>query len=208
MDENDVVLSPSPDPAAPVETSSPASPDPDPVAPVEPSPSPEPEPEPVAPDPAEPAPVSPSDEDLTGGGEDVDQQPGQSDAELQPGQVEQQPVEILTPGVSGGSNIPAVVWAMTPQQTSTVDELELVNVETFALSPITSSTGLKGILLDILGPYDNIVTQYKYQQNTSSNYTYINEVTPDYPWIASAALFITLMVSLFSLLKRGLSWMR
>lgn len=85
---------------------------------------------------------------------------------------------------------------------------EFVGIETFALSPIESSTGLKGILLDILGPYDNIVTQYKYQQSNNQYYTYVNEITPDYPWIASACLFIALMVSVFGLLKRGLSWMK
>ena len=85
---------------------------------------------------------------------------------------------------------------------------ELVGIETFALSPIESSTGLKGILLDILGPYDNIVTQFKYQQSNNSYYTYVNEITPDYPWIASAVLFIALLVSLFGLLKRGMSWMK
>ena len=85
---------------------------------------------------------------------------------------------------------------------------DLVGIETFALSPIETSTGLKGILLDILGPYDNIVTQFKYQQSNNSYYTYVIEVTPDYPWIASAALFIVLLVSLFGLLKRSMSWMK
>ena len=84
----------------------------------------------------------------------------------------------------------------------------LDNVETFQLSPIEDSTGLKGVLLRILGPYDNIVTQYRYQQSNNQYYTYVNEVTPDYPWIASAALFIALLVSLFGLLKRSMSWMK
>lgn len=88
------------------------------------------------------------------------------------------------------------------------ESLTFVGVETFALSPITSSTGLKGILLDVIGPYDNVVTQFKYQQNTSSNYSYVNEVTPDYPWIASAVLFIVLLLSVFRAFGRCLSWMR
>ena len=85
---------------------------------------------------------------------------------------------------------------------------ELVGIETFALSPIESSTGLKGILLDILGPYDNIVTQYKYQQSNNQYYTYVNEITPDYPWIASACLFIALVISIFGFLRRSIAWMR
>lgn len=87
------------------------------------------------------------------------------------------------------------------------EDAELVGVDVLALSPIESSSGLKGVLLEVLGPYDNIVTQYKYQQNTSTNYTYVNEVTPDYPWIASAALFIVLIWSLFGLVRRSL-WLK
>lgn len=88
------------------------------------------------------------------------------------------------------------------------EDAELVGIETFALSPVVSSSGLKGILLDILGPYDTVVTQYKYQQGNNSYYTYVNDISPDYPWIASAALFIALVLSVFSLLKRSMSWMK
>lgn len=97
----------------------------------------------------------------------------------------------------------------TRSQLENNQELELAGIETFALSPITSSSGLKGILLEVIGPYDNVVTQYKYQQANNSYYTYVNEITPDYPWIASAGLFIALVISLFSLLKRSFStWLR
>ena len=97
----------------------------------------------------------------------------------------------------------------TRSQLDDSSELELAGIETFALSPITSSSGLKGVLLDVIGPYDNVVTQYKYQQANNSYYTYVNEITPDYPWIASAALFIVLIISLFSLLKRSFSiWLK
>lgn len=85
---------------------------------------------------------------------------------------------------------------------------ELLDVETYALSPITSSSGLKGVLLDVIGPYDNIVTQFTYRQNQSTNLSYVNEVTPDYPWIASAVLFIVLLCALFRLVGRFFSWMR
>lgn len=87
------------------------------------------------------------------------------------------------------------------------EDAELIGVESYALSPVTSSSGLKGVLLEILGPYDNIVTQYQYRQNSSTNYSYVNEVTPDYPWIASAVLFIVLLWSIFGLLRRGI-WMK
>lgn len=84
-----------------------------------------------------------------------------------------------------------------------LEDWELVGVETYALSPITPSdaSGLKKILLEILGPYDNIATQFKYQQQNNSYYTYVNEITPDYPWIASAVLFIVLVISLFRMFR-------
>lgn len=74
---------------------------------------------------------------------------------------------------------------------------EEFGVQVMVLGPITSSTGLKGIMLDIIGPYDGIVTQYRYMQNSSTNYTYVNDVQPDYPWLFSAGLFIVLIWSLF-----------
>lgn len=106
-------------------------------------------------------------------------------------------------GLLAGSAVPS------SDVSNEVDEgWEFVGVETFALSPITSSTGLKGVLLDVVGPYDNIVTQYQYRQNTSTNYSYVNEITPDYPWIFSSVLFIVLLLSVFRLFGRCLSWMK
>lgn len=74
---------------------------------------------------------------------------------------------------------------------------EEYGVQVMALSPIESSTGLKGILLDLFGPYDGIVVQYRYIANSTNNYTYVNDVQPDYPWLCSALLFIAVIYSLF-----------
>lgn len=98
---------------------------------------------------------------------------------------------------------PVVVIQQIPEPVEETWTLD--GIETYALSPIQSSSGLKGILLDTIGPYDNIITQYKYQANTSSNYSYVHETTPDYPWIASALLFIILVHGVFSFF-RGLLW--
>lgn len=108
---------------------------------------------------------------------------------------------------------PAAVPGSLPVDGATQAELleagyTFEGIETYALSPITSSTGLKGILLELLGPYDNIVTQYQYRQNTSSNYSYVNEITPDFPWIFSAVLFIVLVWSVFRLLGVLLGWLK
>lgn len=80
---------------------------------------------------------------------------------------------------------------------------ELDGIETFALSPITPSdaTGLKKALLEVIGSYDNVVTQYRYMQDGSTRYTYVNEITPDYPWIFSAILFIVLIASIFRIFR-------
>lgn len=91
---------------------------------------------------------------------------------------------------------------------SVLDEPVCVGVETFSLSPVTSSEGLKGVLLDVLGPYDTVVTQYKYQQGSNQYYSYVNDIQPDYPWIASAVLFILLLCCSFRFLGRCFSWMK
>ena len=84
---------------------------------------------------------------------------------------------------------------------------ELVDIQTYALAPITTSSGLKGVILGVIGPYDNVVTQYKYQQGNNSYYTYVNEITPDYPWIGSCLLFIAMVVCIFQLIRRMLGWL-
>lgn len=86
--------------------------------------------------------------------------------------------------------------------------LESADVQVLSLSPITSSAGLKGVLLDVIGPYDNIVTQYRYQQSGNSYYSYVNEITPDWPWIGSCLLFIVLVSCIFKLIGRMLGWMK
>lgn len=182
--------------SSPPPASDPPSPpvsDPVPVSPPEPvTPS-----EPPAVDVIPAAPPSDSDVDLGDVGE-----------ELPPASVDGDPSEDEDPSEDITVTAPAHFWSnyLSPPVQQVSNELELTSVETFQLSPITgaNSSGLKKVLLDVIGPYDNIVTQYRYQQNTSSNYTYINEVTPDYPWIASAALFIVLLWSLFALLRRRL----
>ena len=214
----------------------PSVPEPAPVDPSpEPTPAPEPV-EPLPSDPYQPpqddssgSVVLPGEDSTVGGeqlpGGDENQQPGQAlpgdDEQISGDLTENPPVadeDLLPPvddSVQGGfvSNLPGwladrVYGQQTQQPVNSPVELILDNVETFQLSPIEDSTGLKGVLLRIIGPYDNIVTQYRYQQSTNQYYTYVNEVTPDYPWIASAALFIALLLSLFGLLKRSMSWMK
>lgn len=211
---------PAPEPA-PVDPPSEPTPAPE-LAPVDPLPEPTPAPEPApvdppseptpAPEPVEPLPSDPVGPSPSDPVEDV-VPPGSDSSPVDPSPVDPLPVD--PPSSSDGfvSNLPGwladrVYGQQTQQPVNSPVELILDNVETFQLSPIEDSTGLKGVLLRIIGPYDNIVTQYRYQQSNNQYYTYVNEVTPDYPWIASAALFIALLLSLFGLLKRGMSWMK
>lgn len=69
-------------------------------------------------------------------------------------------------------------------------------IQTYALNPITSSDGLKGVLLDVLGPYDAVVVEYRYQA-TSGNYQYVREIQYDWPWLGSLAVFLVLLWSVF-----------
>lgn len=83
-------------------------------------------------------------------------------------------------------------------------ELELAGREAdeivvYALDPITAddTSGLKSVLLSVLGPYENIVTEYRYMNNNQSYYSYLREITPDYPWFGSLAVFLVLLFSVF-----------
>lgn len=72
-------------------------------------------------------------------------------------------------------------------------------VQTVPNTPVTSGTGLKGILISLFGSYDPTITQFRYQSNTSTNYTYVNDISPDFPWLCSAAIFGLMIFCLFRL---------
>lgn len=86
---------------------------------------------------------------------------------------------------------------------------EADEIVTYALDPITAenTSGLKSVLLDILGPYENIVTEYRYMNNNQSYYSYMREITPDYPWFGSLAVFLILLFSVFRI-GGNLLWKR
>lgn len=65
-----------------------------------------------------------------------------------------------------------------------------VGIVAQSLEPITPSnaTGLKKIMLTLLGNYESIVTDYRYQ-NSNGTWQYLREIQPDYVWLVSAAVF-------------------
>lgn len=73
-------------------------------------------------------------------------------------------------------------------------------IDPYSLAPVTPSntTGLKSVLVSILGNYDPIVAQYQY--NNGSNYSYIREIQPDYVWLVSAGIFAILLYCTWRLL--------
>lgn len=82
-----------------------------------------------------------------------------------------------------------------------LDEGELMGVSTFSLNPITpdDATGLKAILLELIGDYDAIVVEYSYE-NTNGYTSYVREIQYDYPWLCACGLFV---IVLFCILRGG-----
>lgn len=79
------------------------------------------------------------------------------------------------------------------------DIMPLAAVQSGPNTPVTSSTGLKGIMIDLLGPYEPTITQLRYQAYNSSNYSYVNQIEKDWPWIISAGIFAIVLYSVFRL---------
>ena len=70
-----------------------------------------------------------------------------------------------------------------------LSQREADEIVTYALDPITSAntTGLKSVLLGIIGPYENIVTEYRYMNSNNQYYSYLG----------SLAVFLVLLFSVF-----------
>lgn len=84
---------------------------------------------------------------------------------------------------------------------SLLDNLDLVGVEVYGLSPVTPSdtTGLKSVLLEFIGEYDPVIVEYEYQNNNNQYTSYLREVQPDYVWLASCGMLALFVLSLFKL---------
>lgn len=112
-------------------------------------------------------------------------------------------VETETTVPSGETVVvsPDVTVNVTNEALASSDEGQLVGVTTFGLNPVTSSdaTGLKAILLDLIGDYDAIVVEYSYE-NTNGYTSYVREIQYDYPWLCACGLFV---IVLFCILRGG-----
>lgn len=89
----------------------------------------------------------------------------------------------------------------TPQDlfsSPSAEDPQLIGIETYSLEPITpaDTSGLKAVLLSVLGDYESIVTEYRYE-NYNGSYGYIREVQPDYVFLCSAGVFALLLWCVF-----------
>ena len=79
------------------------------------------------------------------------------------------------------------------------DTITDVNIFT-SVAPVTPSdtSGLKAVLLGLLGNYDPVIVEYQYQSSQGYN-NYLREVQPDYVWLCSFALLALMIFCIFRL---------
>ena len=60
-----------------------------------------------------------------------------------------------------------------------------------SVAPVTpsASNGFKKVVLSLIGNYDPVIVEYRYQNTSSSTYGYLRQVEHDYPWLCSCAIF-------------------
>lgn len=77
-----------------------------------------------------------------------------------------------------------------------------VSVALMSVAPITpeSTSGLKAVLLSVIGDYDPVVVEYEYRNSNNTGYSYLREILPDYPWCAS---FIMLALFVYCIFRLG-----
>lgn len=75
---------------------------------------------------------------------------------------------------------------------------ELVN-ETVTTYSVTASdtSGLKSVVLGLIGDYETVVTDYEYRNGSNSYVSHSIDIQPDYAWMASMLLFTLVIYCLF-----------
>lgn len=86
------------------------------------------------------------------------------------------------------------------------DPVPEVSTSTLRISA-NETSGFHAVILGLLGDYNPIVKDYTYQ--SSNGYTsHSIEISPDWSWIASAAIFLVIIFCLFRLIGGLFSWKR
>jgi hypothetical protein len=107
------------------------------------------------------------------------------------------PAESVQPAESDNANSEEVNEEVNP---GSDDDMILQSVDVYSASPITSdsTTGLKSVVLGLIGSYDTIVTDYTYNNN-NGYVSHTIEVQPDYVWMGSFLLLCLILYCLFRL---------
>lgn len=76
--------------------------------------------------------------------------------------------------------------------------LQSVSVSTERISA-SDANGFKAVLLGLIGDYETIITDYEYRNNQNTYTTHSIDITPDYSWIWSTAIFGLVIFCFFRL---------
>lgn len=85
-------------------------------------------------------------------------------------------------------------------------EPELISAETKS-QRITAAdaTGLKAVMLSLIGDYETVVTDYTYQSGSSGYYTHSINIERDWSWICSCGVFAIVLYCTFKAIG-GFLW--
>lgn len=95
------------------------------------------------------------------------------------------------------SSSPVDTAESNPLDTS---DMVLQSVEVYSVSPVTpqNTTGLKAVLVGLIGNYDTIVTDYTYTNN-NGYVSHSIEIQPDYVFLCSFAILCLIIYCIFRL---------
>lgn len=110
-------------------------------------------------------------------------------------------LDRLTSILSGAAiNQPSGDLLITDSPVQVVETPSLYDV-TVTVQRISASdaTGFKAVVLTLLGDYEAIVTDYEYRNNNNTYMSHSIEITEDWTWISSAAIFLVVIFCFFRL---------
>ena len=78
--------------------------------------------------------------------------------------------------------------------------VNLQSVDVYSVNPVTpqNTSGLKAVILGLIGNYDTVVTDYTYS-NSNGYVSHTIEVQPDYVFLCSFAMLFLIIYCLFRL---------
>lgn len=129
-----------------------------------------------------------------------------SDSAIEP-EIITQSTDLGTVNVSiDNSGIASAITDLSSRldnfQVSDIEPSEMrlmsVNVSSERISA-DDANGFKAVVLDLIGDYETIITDYTYQSGSSGYYSHSIDITPDWSWISSASIFLVVVYCAFRL---------